>query len=145
MVISQFSFWISITLVKIYIPCVIINGGKNTIELVGTVLNNIETKSIYFFFFLQTIERINEVFDFMTLFCSSSQANLKKKSQSFSFPECSTEIWPALLLMCHLPRPGTISSPCISWTADAQHLQKPWPEHSSVRFQSQARTTSLHQ
>ena len=34
----QFSFWISITLVKIYIPCVIINRGKNTIELVGTVL-----------------------------------------------------------------------------------------------------------
>ena len=36
----QFSFWISITLVKIYIPCVIINRGKNTIELVGTVLNS---------------------------------------------------------------------------------------------------------
>ena len=35
----QFSFWISITLVKIYIPCVIINQGKNTIELVGTILN----------------------------------------------------------------------------------------------------------
>ena len=35
----QFSFWISITLVKIYISCVIINRGKNTIELVGTVLN----------------------------------------------------------------------------------------------------------
>ena len=35
----QFSFWISITFVKIYIPCVIINRGKNTIELVGTVLN----------------------------------------------------------------------------------------------------------
>ena len=34
----QFSFWISITLVKIYIPCVVINRGKNTIELVGTVL-----------------------------------------------------------------------------------------------------------
>ena len=34
----QFCFWISITLVKIYIPCVIINRGKNTIELVGTVL-----------------------------------------------------------------------------------------------------------
>ena len=37
----QFSFWISITLVKIYIPCVIINRGKNTIELVGTVLNSV--------------------------------------------------------------------------------------------------------
>ena len=34
----QFSFWISITLAKIYIPCVIINRGKNTIEFVGTVL-----------------------------------------------------------------------------------------------------------
>ena len=34
----QFSFWISMTLVKIYIPCIIINRGKNTIELVGTVL-----------------------------------------------------------------------------------------------------------
>ena len=36
----QFSFRISITLVKIYIPCVIINRGENTIELVGTVINN---------------------------------------------------------------------------------------------------------
>ena len=35
----QFSFWISITLVKIYIPYVTINRSKNTIELVGTVLN----------------------------------------------------------------------------------------------------------
>ena len=35
----QFSFWISITLVKIYIFCIIINRGKNTFELVGTVLN----------------------------------------------------------------------------------------------------------
>ena len=34
----QFSLWISIALVKIYIPCVIINQGKNTINLVGTVL-----------------------------------------------------------------------------------------------------------
>ena len=33
----QFSFWISITLVKIYISCIIINRGKNTFELVGTV------------------------------------------------------------------------------------------------------------
>ena len=34
----QFSFWISITLVKIYLSCIIINRGKNTFELVGTVL-----------------------------------------------------------------------------------------------------------
>ena len=34
----QFSFWISIALVKIYISCIIINRGKNTFELVGTVL-----------------------------------------------------------------------------------------------------------
>ena len=34
----QFSFWISITLVKIYISCIIINRGRNTFELVGTVL-----------------------------------------------------------------------------------------------------------
>ena len=34
----QFSFWISITLVKIYSSCIIINRGKNTFELVGTVL-----------------------------------------------------------------------------------------------------------
>ena len=33
----QFSFWISITLGKIYLSCIIINRGKNTIELVGTV------------------------------------------------------------------------------------------------------------
>ena len=35
----QFSFWISMKLVKIYISCIIINRGKNTFELVGTVLN----------------------------------------------------------------------------------------------------------
>ena len=35
-----FSFWISIALVKIYISCVIINRGKNTFELVGTVLKS---------------------------------------------------------------------------------------------------------
>ena len=34
----QFSFSISITLVKIYISCIIINRDKNTFELVGTVL-----------------------------------------------------------------------------------------------------------
>ena len=34
----QFSFWISIALVKIYISCIIINLSKNTFELVGTVL-----------------------------------------------------------------------------------------------------------
>ena len=42
----QFSLWISITLVKIYICCIIINRGKNTFELVGTVLNR---ESIYSF------------------------------------------------------------------------------------------------
>ena len=35
---SQFSCWISIALVKMYISCIIINRGKNTIELVGSVL-----------------------------------------------------------------------------------------------------------
>ena len=34
----QFSFCISITLVKIYISCIIINRGKNAFELVGTDL-----------------------------------------------------------------------------------------------------------
>ena len=33
------TFWISITLGKIYLSCIIINRGKNTFELVGTVLN----------------------------------------------------------------------------------------------------------
>ena len=41
----QFSFWISITFVKIYISCIIINRGKNTFELVGTVLNCTTCKS----------------------------------------------------------------------------------------------------
>ena len=41
----QLFFWISITLAKIYIPCIIINRGKNTIELVGTVLNQIDLYS----------------------------------------------------------------------------------------------------
>ena len=36
----QFSFWISMTLVKIYISCIIINRGKNTFELVGIVLKS---------------------------------------------------------------------------------------------------------
>ena len=35
-----FSFLISITLVKIYISHIIINRGKNTFELVGTVLKS---------------------------------------------------------------------------------------------------------
>ena len=34
----QFSFWISTALVNIYISCIIINRGKTTFELVGTVL-----------------------------------------------------------------------------------------------------------
>ena len=34
----QFSFWISMTLVKIYISCIIINRGKNTFELEGAIL-----------------------------------------------------------------------------------------------------------
>ena len=34
----QFSFWISTTLIKIYISYIIINRGKNIFELVGTVL-----------------------------------------------------------------------------------------------------------
>ena len=34
----QFSFWISITLVQIYISCIIISRSKNTFELIGTVL-----------------------------------------------------------------------------------------------------------
>ena len=38
----QFSFWISITLVKIYISRIIINRGKNTFELVGTVLKRFQ-------------------------------------------------------------------------------------------------------
>ena len=40
----QFSFWISVTLVKIYLSCIIINWGKNTFELVGTVLNTRKLK-----------------------------------------------------------------------------------------------------
>lgn len=123
------------------------NRTKSGHKFSGQTLQQliILTRKVFTFysFFLQTIESINEVFDFMILFCSSLQATLKKKSQSLSSPECSTEIWPALLLACHLPRPGTISSPCISWTADARCLQKLWPEDSSVRCLSQARTTFL--
>ena len=36
----QFSFWISITLVKIYISCVIISRGKNIFDLVGKSVGN---------------------------------------------------------------------------------------------------------
>ena len=35
----QFSFWISIGLVKIYISCIITHRGKKHLLLVGTVLN----------------------------------------------------------------------------------------------------------
>ena len=38
----QFSFWILITLVKIYISCIIMNRGKNICELVGTVLKSLK-------------------------------------------------------------------------------------------------------
>ena len=36
----QFSFWISITIVKICISRIFSKPGKNTFELVGTVLNS---------------------------------------------------------------------------------------------------------
>ena len=39
----QFSCRISVTLVKIYISCIIINRGKNIFELVGTVLKGHKT------------------------------------------------------------------------------------------------------
>ena len=35
----QFSFWISIGLVKIYISCIITHREKNIFNIVGTVLN----------------------------------------------------------------------------------------------------------
>ena len=35
----QFSFWISITPVKIYTSCIITQQGKKYLKLVGTVLN----------------------------------------------------------------------------------------------------------
>ena len=38
----QFSFWISIALVKIYVSYVIINRGKNTFELVGAVFKSMK-------------------------------------------------------------------------------------------------------
>ena len=37
----QFSFWISLTLVKIYIFRIIVNWGKHTFELVGTILKGV--------------------------------------------------------------------------------------------------------
>ena len=45
----QFSFWISMKLVKIYISCIIINRGKNTFELVGTALNRKQTRPFFMF------------------------------------------------------------------------------------------------
>ena len=53
----QFSFWISITLIKIYISCIIINRGKSIFELVGTVLNSIVQVQHAVFFFLETREK----------------------------------------------------------------------------------------
>ena len=55
----QFSFWISIALVKIYISYIIINRGKNTFELVGAVLK--ETDSIV------PIDQATESISFETL------------------------------------------------------------------------------
>ena len=43
----QFSFWISITLVEIYICCIIINRGKNTFESVGAVLKLNKRKRLH--------------------------------------------------------------------------------------------------
>ena len=40
----QFSFWISITHVRIYISCIVINRGKNIFELEGTVLKLLNPK-----------------------------------------------------------------------------------------------------
>ena len=59
-----FSFWISITHVKIYISCIIINQGKNTFELVGTLL--------------QTILYLKHIFS---------------HSISVPFPSCLTLLW----------------------------------------------------
>ena len=44
----QFSFSISITLVKSYISCIIIYRGKNTFELAGTVLKSLLPFGFYF-------------------------------------------------------------------------------------------------
>ena len=55
----QISFWISIALVNIYISYIIINRGKNTFELVGTVLK--ETDSIV------PIDQATESISFETL------------------------------------------------------------------------------
>ena len=41
----QFSCWISVTLVKVYLSCIIISRGKHTFELVGTVLKLIISDS----------------------------------------------------------------------------------------------------
>ena len=46
----QFSFWISITFIKIYISCIIINQGKNTFELVGTVLKQEQRQQLRLWF-----------------------------------------------------------------------------------------------
>ena len=88
----QFSFWISITLVKIYIPCVIINGGKNTIELVGTVLN----KYIYIY-----IKR-----------------NTKKRKLRELEQEAETKrAW--AIGLCFIPFTGAIASPLLGASADS--------------------------
>ena len=44
----QFSFWISIALVKIYYPRIVIKHTKNTSLLVGTVLDSCLIQILYY-------------------------------------------------------------------------------------------------
>ena len=68
---SQFSFWISITLFKIYISCIIINRGKNTFEFVGTVLKLAQSEEKCLHLVRQYVfERQERTSSACTLFCS---------------------------------------------------------------------------
>ena len=58
----QFSFWISITLVKIYVSCIIINRPGQKFELVGRyiapVLFEMKCEGIYAMYFRKELEHI---------------------------------------------------------------------------------------
>ena len=81
----QFSFSISITLVKIYISRIITNRGKNTFELVGTALNrNLYTLYIHLFVMLQlylfSLSSRPKVKDLALIFCCLNCLNVNCKN-----------------------------------------------------------------
>ena len=118
----QFSFWISITLGKIYllVSCIIINRGKSNFELVGTVLNMFKTRRQPNFVSLQSLNsRILPIihcapfhcWKFLHRFAHHCQHHPTYYSQHAYMPTCYT---PTRLRVA-LPSPLTLTLPFFSF------------------------------